>query len=257
MRLGTFNLMHGRSLHDGRVVAERLRAAVALLDPDVLGLQEVDRHQPRSGGADLTAEVAAAMGAAHHRFVATLYGTPGVDGRPGPPAAAGTACYGIGMASRWPVRCWHTTMLPAAAVAAPVFVPGPGGGLRWLRDEPRALLAAVVESPAGPLTVATTHLSFVPGWNVRQLHLVLRELGRLPGPRVLLGDLNLPAAAVTLVPGWRALARRPTYPAPMPRVQLDHVLTGRRGGVLPAVRRVETPAVGLSDHRPLVVELAG
>lgn len=253
--MGTFNLMHGRSLHDGRVVAERLRAAVTVLDADVLGLQEVDRHQPRSGGADLTAEVAGAMGAAHHRFVATLYGTPGVDSRPAPHSAAGAACYGIGLVSRWPVRSWHTTMLPAAAVVAPVFVPGPGGGLMWLRDEPRALLAAVVESPAGLLTVATTHLSFVPGWNVRQLRLVLRELARLPAPRVLLGDLNLPAAAVALVPGWRALARRPTYPAPAPRVQFDHVLAERRDGALPAVRRVETPAVALSDHRPLVVEL--
>ena len=43
MRLGTFNLMHGRSLTDGLVDADRIKTVVAGLDTDVLGLQEVDR----------------------------------------------------------------------------------------------------------------------------------------------------------------------------------------------------------------------
>ena len=60
MRLATFNLLHGRSLSDGAVHAERVAAAVAELDADVLALQEVDRAQPRSGGLDLTAIAARA-----------------------------------------------------------------------------------------------------------------------------------------------------------------------------------------------------
>ena len=55
MRLATFNMLHGRSLSDGAVHADRIAAAVADLDADVLGLQEVDRSQPRSGLLDLTA----------------------------------------------------------------------------------------------------------------------------------------------------------------------------------------------------------
>src|SRR3954465_7345224 len=77
VRIATFNLLHGRSLEDGRVDVERLAEAVKSLDADVLGLQEVDRDQPRSLGADLTAVAAEAMGAVDQQFVAALAGTPG------------------------------------------------------------------------------------------------------------------------------------------------------------------------------------
>jgi endonuclease/exonuclease/phosphatase family metal-dependent hydrolase len=103
------------------------------------------------------------------------------------------------------------------------------------------------------VTAATTHLSFVPGWNVRQLRRVVRAMRALPGPRVLLGDLNLPARVAGVVSGWRVAARLPTYPSPVPRIQLDHVLvdpefTARLG---PA----STPPTAISDHRPLVVDV--
>jgi endonuclease/exonuclease/phosphatase family metal-dependent hydrolase len=259
VRAATFNLMHGRSPHDGQVEPDRLREAVRGLDADLLGLQEVDRAQPRSGTADLTAMVAEAMGAVDFRFLPTLRGTPGVDGHLPEPGWDGTgACYGIALVTRWPVRAWYERRLPLSTVAAPIIVSGPGGGLLWLPDEPRALLAATVDTPAGPLTVATTHLSFVPGWNVRQLRTALRSLRRLPAPRLLLGDLNLPAfavAGVARVSGWRVLARRATYPSSSPRIQFDHILADRRGRPLPAVTAVEAPTVTLSDHRPLVVAL--
>ena len=50
-----------------------------------------------------------------------------------------------------------------------------------LRDEPRVLLAAILDTPYGDVTVAATHLSFVPGWNVRQLRSSVRALRTLPG----------------------------------------------------------------------------
>ena len=76
MRISTFNILHGRSLVDGLVDLERFAAAVQRLDTDVLALQEVDRGQPRSHGADLTAIAAQAMGATGHRYVATMTGIP-------------------------------------------------------------------------------------------------------------------------------------------------------------------------------------
>ena len=49
MRLATFNILHGRSSHDGVVDAGPARAtACSALDADVLALQEVDLDQPRS-----------------------------------------------------------------------------------------------------------------------------------------------------------------------------------------------------------------
>jgi endonuclease/exonuclease/phosphatase family metal-dependent hydrolase len=258
VRLATFNLLHGRSLHDGAVHADRVAAAVAGLDADVLGLQEVDRAQPRSGGLDLTAVAAEALGAPVHRFAAAVLGTPGEAWRPWRAGADDShPSYGIALVSRWPVLCWQLTRLPGAPVRSPVYAPGPGRGrLLLLRDEPRVLLAAVVQAPSGPLTVATTHLSFVPGWNVGQLRAAVRALRRLPGPRILLGDLNLPAAVARAFTGWRPLARRATYPSPAPRAQLDHVLADPRDAArLGRVVCADAPPVGVSDHRPLVVTL--
>jgi endonuclease/exonuclease/phosphatase family metal-dependent hydrolase len=255
VRLATFNLLHGRSLSDGAVHAERVAAAVADLDADVLGLQEVDRGQPRSGRLDLTEIAAQALDAPVHRFAAAVVGTPGETWQPWlGDHDNGHPLYGIALVSRWPVLRWQVTSLPPAPIRSPVYVPKTG--VLLLKDEPRVLLAAVVQAPAGPMTVATTHLSFVPGWNLRQLRAAIRALRTLPAPRVLLGDLNLPAGPVRAFTGWRPLARTATYPSPAPRVQLDHVLADPRGAeLLGPVVQVRTPAVAISDHRPLVVHL--
>lgn len=263
MRLATFNLLHGRSLHDGEVHADRVATAVRDLDADLLGLQEVDHAQPRSGHLDLTAIAADALGATAHRFVATVTGTPGQTWTPWHPCdAEDTAAghtpptYGIALISRHPVRHWQITRLPGAPIRSPIYVPGPGGGILLLRDEPRVLVAAVVDTPDGPLTVATTHLSFVPGWNIHQLRTAVRALRALPAPRILLGDLNLPAALARATTGWRPLARLPTYPSTNPRTQLDHILADPHGRHrLGSVVQVRTPCVPVSDHRPLVVHL--
>jgi endonuclease/exonuclease/phosphatase family metal-dependent hydrolase len=258
VRLATFNVLHGRSLTDGLVDPDRLTAAVAALDADVLALQEVDRDQSRSGHLDLTAVAARALHAPHHRFAAAVVGTPGEKFRAlrHDDDGHGEPCYGIGLISRYPVRSWQVTRLKPAPVRSPVYVPGPGGGLILLDDEPRVVLAAVLDTPHGPLTVAATHLSFVPGWNARQLRQTVRALRALPAPRVLLGDLNVPAGAARLISGWRPLGRCPTYPAGQPRVQLDHILADRHAvAQLPPVTAVTTPLSTISDHRPLLVDL--
>ena len=253
MRLATLNLLNGMSLSDRSVTPARLAEAVVALGADVVGLQEVDRFQARSHSADLTAQVADAMGTPHWRFVPALLGTPGFDWRAATDddQTSSEPAYGIGLVSRWPVRSWHVTRLPAAPVRSPIVLPGTKQVI-WLKDEPRVGLAAVVETPGGLMTIATTHLSFVPVWNGKQLRTLTADLARLPGPAVLLGDLNMPPPFPRVLSGWKVLAKAPTYPAWEPKIQLDHVL-GR--GVLPAVARVESPELTVSDHRALLVEL--
>ncbi|MDP9434276.1 MAG: endonuclease/exonuclease/phosphatase family protein [Actinomycetota bacterium] len=254
MRLATWNLLHGISLSDGQVQPSRLLEGARALDADVLGLQEVDRGQPRSAGRDQTAEVGRATGAADWRFVPALVGERGGRWRAADDSDADDASglhYGVGLVTRFPVQAWHVVRLPAAGRRAPLLLPG-SGRLVWLEDEPRVALAAVVDTPVGTMTVATTHLSFLPGWNGAQLRRVTAALARLPSPRVLLADLNMPPPFPRLLTGWRVLARAATYPSPRPRVQLDHVLAS---GSLPDVRAVHTPALPVSDHRALLVEL--
>lgn len=252
MRLTTWNLFHGRSPGDGRVDPGRLGAEVAALGSDVLALQEVDRGQPRSGGLDLTELAAEAMGAEYRRFVPTVVGQPGLQWRPATEedADAPAGLYGVSLLSRFPVESWHLLRLePAPLLRPPVPVMGT---VWWLRDEPRAVLAARLRTPAGALTVACTHLSFVPGWNVRQLRRAAQWLRALPGPTVLLGDLNLPVGLARRASGFAVLARSVSYPAGRPRLQLDHAL-GR--GPLPPVRRSWVRREAVSDHLALSVEL--
>jgi len=148
MRLATFNILHARSLTDGQVDLDRFAAAVRDLDADVLALQEVDRDQPRSHGADLTVLAAEAMGAPEHRFAAVLHGEPGLWTAATGDHQPATASYGIALLSRHPVREWRVLNLPVLRRRAPVRWPGN----RWptlVSDEPRAALAAVIQGPQG------------------------------------------------------------------------------------------------------------
>lgn len=268
-RVATFNLLHGVSLADGRTDAGRLRDAAARLDADVAALQEVDKDQPRSGGVDQTAEVAAALGAVAHRFAPALHGTPGESGlrpataqdepdepddpdEPGNEQSSAGPAYGVGMVSRHRVLGWHERRFTGAPVGLPLLVPG-RRGLTRVPDEPRAALAAVLDAPGRPLSVVTAHLSFVPGWNVAQLRALLRWARELPRPLLLIGDFNLPGPLPAAITGFTSLARVATYPSYRPRVQFDHVLAD--GLDADAVRAVTALQLPVSDHCALVVDL--
>jgi endonuclease/exonuclease/phosphatase family metal-dependent hydrolase len=252
MRLATFNILHGRSLADGRVDVDRFADAVQELDAELLALQEVDRDQPRSHRADLTATAAGAMGAVDSQFAAAIAGTPGAawtaaTGHERP----GTAAYGIALLSRYPVQQWQVFRLPTIPIRLPMWLPDPGK-VKVLKEEPRAALVAVVDTPRGRLTVVNTHLSFVPGWNRVQLRRLRRDLTAFSGPLVLMGDLNMTPPTPAAVTGWRPLAEALTFPAGAPKRQLDHVLL--RGEIGP-VTCISAPELPLSDHRALVVDV--
>lgn len=253
VRVASFNLLSGRSLTDGGADPAALAEAVRRLDADVLAIQEVDRHQPRTGGVDQFTVVAEAMGAVDGRFVPLVDGTPGVAGwRPTPPDPEdGQPSYGIALLSRAPVRSWGVLRLGNARGRYPIVVPTSPPRVIWVDDEPRAAVMAVLDEPA--LTVAATHLSFVPGMNVRQLRRLRTAVAGLPGPRLLIGDLNLPNRLPTRVTGWRGLVTGPTFPSPSPRLQIDHVLTD----TLPDAAVADSAVVHLpiSDHRAVTVDL--
>jgi endonuclease/exonuclease/phosphatase family metal-dependent hydrolase len=255
VRVATFNLLHGRRLSDGATRAEDLLAVGRALDADLVALQEVDRGQDRSGCVDQAAVVADALGAGWWRFVPALEGTPGGAWSPSYVDDGTTLtgpAYGIALLSRYPVSSWQVRRFGPAPVGMPLHVAG-RRGLVAVADEPRVAVAAQVDTPAGTVTVIATHLSFVPGWNVGQLRALRRWTRSMPGPRLLLGDVNLPGPVVRATTGWTQLARAlPTYPSWRPRVQFDHVLADRAMPVVAAF----APALPVSDHRAAVVDLA-
>jgi endonuclease/exonuclease/phosphatase family metal-dependent hydrolase len=253
MRVASFNILHGRALSDQLVDLDRLAEAIKLLDPDILALQEVDRLQPRSHGADLTAVAAEAMGAVSHRFVAALAGTPGATWMAATEDdVPGIASYGIALLSRYPARSWQVLRLPQIRRRFPMWLPGPRKMI-MVHEEPRAVVIGDLETPRGSLVVANTHLSYVPGWGRLQLRRIRRDLAAVPGPALLVGDLNMNHPKPARLTGYRPLATHLTFPAAAPDRQLDHILLrGDLGAVLTS-SALELP---LSDHRALVVEIA-
>lgn len=256
LRLGSLNLLSGRSLSDGLIDPERLVGAIRQLDVDLLAVQEVDRRQPRSNEIDQTELIARTLAAVDHRFVAAVDGTPGVPGWTAAVADASgpktrSAQFGVALISRRPVAEWHVLRLGPARGRFPLPIPSRPPQLLWLNDEPRVAIAAVLAQPR--ITIACTHLSFVPTTTVRQLRAVRDWLTRLPDPHLLLGDLNLPAGPVRRITGWAPLVSSPTFPSPAPRVQLDHVLAAGLPPGFRAIGRVEQ--VPISDHRAVLVDL--
>lgn len=265
LRFVTSNLLNGMSLADGTVDVDRMVKSLTALQPDVLGLQEVDRFQHRSAMCDHTEAIAKAIPGASWRFVPALIGEPGKTWRPAtdddaasghdlPSVPSSSAAFGTGLVTTLPVREWHVVRVQPFPLRAPVFIPG-ANSLLMIDDEPRVCLAAVVEFEGRTMTVAATHASFVPGWNVKQLRAMRRALVQLPAPRILLGDLNLPAPLPAKVMGWRPLASgHATFPSPSPKMQLDHVLLDDPGARLDGMWRSQAHLLDFSDHRAVSVD---
>lgn len=263
LRLATFNTLHGAAL-DGTVDVERFARAVAHLDADVLALQEVERDTPRSQRADLVAVAAEALRADAWHLSPTVRGVSGTyrrAGRAGRGARRwpGVPVYGIGLVSRFPVERWLRLELDRLPWGRRVRRRSPGSRLpvRFVPDEPRVALAALVRTPQGPLTVVATHTTPREEFTAEQLAALVRACASLPRPLVLLGDLNLRAPAPAELTGFMSLADVLTHPVDRPVRQIDHVLAdGSPGG---AVVRAVGPGVavdtGLSDHRAVVVDV--
>ena len=156
------------------------------------------------------------MDAPYHRFAAALSGTPGATWI----AATGTelpdtAAFGVALLSRYPARNWQVLRLPRIPVKFPMYLRA-ARKVITVHEEPRSVVIGELDTPAGPLVVANTHLSFVPGWGRRQLVRVRRDLAAFHEPVVLMGDLNMPAPKPAAVTGYRSLAEHPTFPVGRP-----------------------------------------
>ena len=142
MKLVSYNIQYGKG-KDGRFDLGRI--VVALQGADVIALQEVERHWPRSGDQDQPAEIARLLGGAYHG----VYG-PGfdVDAGGGTPGARRRQ-FGNMVLSRWPILSSRHHLLPKM-------------GLTRQFSLQRSVIEAVIAPPStAPLRVHSLHLSHV------------------------------------------------------------------------------------------------
>jgi endonuclease/exonuclease/phosphatase family metal-dependent hydrolase len=237
LRVATWNIAGARREGSGQVDLDAVVAGVRALGADLLALQEVDRQLARSGRADQPRLIAEALGADWSWSYAPALA--GDDLRPLAGPDPGGPAYGNLLLSRLPLEAVEHLRFPPA-----------GGG------EQRSALVGSVLIGSRPLTVAGAHLSNRQGHNVRQLRELQRTIAARAAPRLLLGDLNLPALALRVASrrGWPGSGSGRTFPNSRPGQQLDHVLRNDPAGVLrPRGARVAVASV--SDHRALVAEL--
>ncbi len=155
------------------------------------------------------------------------------------------------------VLAWNRLDLGNAPIGMPLLIPGDESGpgkVRpiYIRDEPRVALAATL---ANGYTVINTHLSFVPGYNIKQLRALKRwaaKLERETGTAaIIMGDLNLPKNLPVVASQWKSLATQTTYPSWGAKIQFDYILSK---AALKA-SSLATVTTGVSDHLPLSVEI--
>jgi endonuclease/exonuclease/phosphatase family metal-dependent hydrolase len=181
----TLNIWHDAGPWSAR--AERIRAWLDRLDPDLIGLQEV-LHGP---GRDQLAELLDGRGY-HVEFA-----------RACPYWAEPSIGFGNAIASRWPISACERLQLPDR-----------GDG------EARSALTVQVEAPFGPLSVTCTHLNwkFHHG-DIREQQVmavvdqVLQLRPRYGFPPILMGDFNAEPEAdeIRYLKGLHSLAGRRVF----------------------------------------------
>ena len=273
MRVISWNLLHGQKIpptNSQDWQAEVVNAAKKVADelqPSFIALQEVDYFQSRSELTNQTKLVAQSMQLKYWAYLPTLIGTPGekwrsvkdlknsiitessIDKNP-------KASYGIALATNWPIKKLYVKKLGRSIVGMPLLIPKDNGkGVRFIyvKDEPRVALIAELENG---YTIATTHLSFVPGVNVFQLNKLSSYLKKLPGFALLTGDLNLPANLPSKFSGFKSLISQDTYPSWKPKIQFDYIML-RKSELkrISSIKPIKSTATGISDHTPIGVEI--
>jgi endonuclease/exonuclease/phosphatase family metal-dependent hydrolase len=236
LRAATFNIHHGVGV-DGLLDLERIATVIQDTRPDVIGLQEVDRHWgERSDFVDQALWLADRLDL-HVVFGANLDLEPLTPGAP-------RRQYGTAILSRYRIRESRNTLLPR-----------PDGG------EQRGLLEAVIKVRGVRVRAFNTHLQHNSQVErVEQVAAIRSIVAEARESVVLVGDLNatpdspeIGAITEDLADAWAEAGEGDgfTYDAETPHARIDYVLTS--SDVVARTAAVVTSDA--SDHLPVVADL--
>lgn len=233
IRLLSYNIHKGIGGRDRRYRLERILGVLEAERPDVICLQEVDRHVRRSRHDDQPELLARWFGAIDRAYQLNVRLREGG--------------YGNLILSRFPFREHHHV------------------SLRLRSKKPRGAQLAVIDTPFGSLHLVHWHLGLAESeraWQVNHLlcHTLFQQSARLP--TVIVGDFNdwrNRLAGDLLEPAGFAQATRPisrfrSFPAYLPLASLDKAFC-RGLTVHRAFVSHQALARQASDHLPLVLDL--
>lgn len=203
MRLMTYNIRLG--IQQG---LDPIAAHITAQQADVIALQEVGDHWVMGPSGDTTRTLSQLTALPYALHVGTIL--RGAEAR-----------YGHALLSRWPLTDARVHLLPIA------------------KDEQRAILTATLHAPDGPVTLITTHLSWLatdrPAHGAILLDMARQAIAR-GLPVVVMGDLNEDDPHAPWLDALRALMcdadgdlARLTFPAKAPRVRLDFLFASIGG----------------------------
>ena len=270
----SWNLLHGQAIPPvpnqewTQTLISATTQMAANYQPDFISIQEVDYLQPRSNNINQTKVIAENSGLKYWAYLPAIFGTPGESWKKVKNLEQSiitesndipeSKSYGIGIATNQKIIKLSVKKLGRSIIGMPLLIPednGKGARFIYVKDEPRVALVAQLENG---LTIATTHLSFVPGVNIFQLNRLSAFLKKLPGEKILTGDLNLPANIPSKLSGFKSLAKIPTYPSWGEKIQFDYIMarsSSVKSGQISATLIENNSKLKISDHSPIGVEI--
>ncbi|WP_093049418.1 endonuclease/exonuclease/phosphatase family protein [Salipaludibacillus aurantiacus] len=232
IKVMTFNIRHGLGM-DRRINIGRIAKAIKLANPDIVGLNEVDRHfSSRSYFKDQLFELADLLEMSSAFGPAITVKIPFMSGR---------GQYGNALLSRYPIL--SREVIPFNFIKG-VF-------------EGRSLLQTAIQIDEKVVRVCVTHLSFNPFLRKIQTDFIAQRMFGNTFPSIVMGDFNM-------LPGsgnWRKITEKSTdawqaagtgsgltFPSVRPRLTLDYIFTK---GVEVTGAAVVSDMREASDHLPL------
>ncbi len=269
LRVMTYNIKHGQTnascTQPPRIPGQPpfadcqldLQAAIDVIraeQPDIVGLQEIDRFWARSANLDEPAAIADGLGMPHSCYA------PNLDHQPDSHSLVPHQ-YGTLIVSRFPIFSCTQTLLRRVGTT-----------------EQRGLLLAQINVRGVPLQFYTTHLHTVKADRLLQTEDIAAVLDAAPaGAKILVGDFNARSTFTTtvsemvpiyarLLDAWRdAPAPTPENPdgftspanlTGLPTARIDYIFVSPDVAVS-TTRVVINPATHLAaDHYPVVSDLA-
>jgi endonuclease/exonuclease/phosphatase family metal-dependent hydrolase len=217
LRVMTFNIRHGKGLDD-EVNLARIIEEIELTGADVIGLQEVDRHNPRSGFKDQVKELGEALG---------MYWVFS------PSLNYGWMQYGNALLSRYPITASEVTVLPS-------------------ENELRTVLQADILLGHDIIQVVNTHLGLSTLERQKQMQLLMEILRDASIPTVVMGDFNMEidhSLMEDLKKGWKKVETgKPTL---LSGQEVDHIFFNMPVNSLTAW----TQPTMASDHHPVIADI--